>query len=235
MSTTPTLIACSHGTRFAEGRATVSALLGLLARELPGTRIEQTFVDVEGPAVADVVARAAADGPAVVVPLLLSTGHHTRVDIGRAVAPYPQVTAAAPMGPHRLLIAAMLARLGGIPGGDAGLRPGDHVVLAAAGSTDPDALVAVERMRELLQRELPVPVSVGYGAGAHPRLPEAVRAARRTGARRVIAASYVLAPGHFANLVLSAGADAVSAPLGTDPAVAKVIAERFRQAALVSV
>lgn len=233
--TTPTLIACSHGTRSAEGRATVSALLDLLSQELPETRIVQTFVDVEEPEVTDVVARVAPDGPAVVVPLLLSTGHHTKVDIGGACARYPQLIAAAALGPHPLLVRALLNRLDELPGGTAGFLPGDHVVLAAAGSTDPEAALAVERLRALLQEEIPAPISVGYGAGASPRLPEAVAAARATGARRVIAASYVLAPGHFATLVQRAGADAVSAPLGTDPAVVSLIAERYREAALVSV
>ncbi|MFC7463512.1 sirohydrochlorin chelatase [Brachybacterium sp. GCM10030252] len=225
------LIACSHGTRFAEGRATVSEILDLLSLALPGVRIEPAFVDVEQPEVDDVVARVAADGHAVVVPLLLSTGHHTKVDIGRAVAPYPHVVSAGTMGPHELLAQALLRRLGELPGGDAGRRPGDHIVLAAAGSSDPEAVLDVEHMRDLLADELPAPVSIGYGAGAKPRIPRAVAAAREGGADRVIAASYVLAPGHFANLVLAAGADQVSAPLGTDPAVISVIAQRYRAAA----
>ena len=55
-------------------------------------------------------------------------------------------------------------------------------------------------------------------------------AARAAGARQVVAASYVLAPGHFADLVAAAGADAVTAPVGTDPRVAEIVAERYRAA-----
>lgn len=225
------LIACSHGTRSAAGRATVAALIAQVAEELPGVRVEHAVVDVELPEVAGVVARVAADGPAVVVPLLLSPGHHTRVDIGAACTPYPQVTAAPALGPHPLLVQVLRRRLGELPGGDAGYRPGDHVVLAAAGSTDPIAARAVERMRDLLQAEIPAPITIGYGAGARPRLPEAVAAARTAGARRVVAASYVLAPGHFSGLVRTSGADVVSAPLGADPSVASVVAARYREAA----
>ncbi|MFC0002413.1 uroporphyrinogen-III C-methyltransferase, partial [Brachybacterium conglomeratum] len=61
-------------------------------------------------------------------------------------------------------------------------------------------------------------------------LPEAVAAARAAGVRRVIAASYVLAPGHFAGLVHRAGADLVSAPLGDHPEVIAVAAQRYREA-----
>ena len=231
MTGPPVLIACSHGTRSADGRATIAALVAEAARELPGVRVEHAVVDVELPEVADVVARVAADGPAVVVPLLLSEGHHTRVDIGAACAPYTQVTASSALGPHPLLVQLLRERLGELPGGDAGFRPGDHVVLAAAGSTDAASARAVERMRDLLQAELPAPITLGYGAGARPRLPEAVAAARAAGARRVVAASYVLAPGHFAGLVRRSGADLVSAPLGVHRAAASVIAARYREAA----
>lgn len=229
--TSPALIACSHGTRSAQGRATVAAIRARLAEALPGVRVEEAYVDVEQPEVADVVARVAADGPAVLVPLLLATGFHTRVDIARAAAPFENVVVAEPMGPHDLLIEALLGRLADLPEGDSGRRPGDHVVLAAAGSSDPAAAVATRRMRALLEDELPVPVSVGYGAGASPSIPEAVAAARAAGADRVIAASYVLAPGHFAGLVGSAGADQVTAPLGTHPAVIDVLVECYVRAA----
>src|SRR3546814_1126421 len=83
---------------------------------------------------------------------------------------------------------------------------GDHVVLAAAGSSDPAAAVDVEHMRLLLQERLDVPVTVGYAAGAQPRIADAVAQARAAGATRVVAASYVLAPGYFADVVRHAGA-----------------------------
>ncbi|WP_114855451.1 sirohydrochlorin chelatase [Brachybacterium sp. YJGR34] len=227
------VIACSHGTRFPEGRATVAALVALLAERMPGTRVEQAFVDVEQPEVAEVAAHLAAEGPAVVVPLLLSTGFHTKVDIAAAVAPHARVHAARPLGPHPLLVDALVRRLIELPD-FAGFRDGDHVVLAAAGSSDPEAAEQVEEMAALLRPALPVPVTVGYGAGSHPRLSEAVAAARAAGARRVVAASYVLAPGHFAGLVERSGADLVSAPLGTDPAVLEVVAQRIEEATLVT-
>ncbi|GAP78269.1 MULTISPECIES: sirohydrochlorin chelatase [Brachybacterium] len=225
-----TLVACSHGTRFPAGRAAVARIRAALADAVPGTEVREAYVDVEQPEVAGVVAEAAAHGPVVVLPLLLSTGFHTSVDIAAAVAPHPGAAAADPLGPHEQLVRALRDRLAAVSGGDAGHRPGDHVVLAAAGSTDPAAARAVERMRDLLAARLPAPVTIGYGAGCAPTLPEAVEAARAAGARRVIAASYVLAPGHFAGLVERAGADLVSAPLGDHPAVIAVAAARFREA-----
>lgn len=225
-----TLVACSHGTRFPEGRAVIARIRAALAVAVPDAAVREAYVDVEQPEVAAVVADAASRGPVVVLPLLLSTGFHTGVDIAAAVAPHPGAVAAAPLGPDEQLVRALRERLAEVSGGDAGHRPGDHVVLAAAGSSDPAAARAVERMRDLLAARLPAPVTIGYGAGCPPTIPEAVATARATGARRVIAASYVLAPGHFAGLVERAGADLVSAPLGDHPAVIAVAADRFRQA-----
>lgn len=225
-----TLVACSHGTRYPEGRAVIAQLREALAAALPETTVREAYVDVEQPEIAGVVQRAAAQGPVVVVPLLLSTGFHTGVDIAGAVRPHAQAVAAAPLGPHEALVPALRDRLAELSGGDAGHRPGDHVVLAAAGSSDPAAARAVEQMRDLLAARLPCPVSIGYGAGCAPTIPEAVAAARESGARRVIAASYVLAPGHFAGLVRAAGADLVSAPLGAHPGVVRVAAQRYRDA-----
>ena len=56
----------------------------------------------------------------------------------------------------------------------------------------------------------------------------------RAGAARVVVATYLLAPGVFADQVrersLAAGAAVVSAPLGAAPEVADVVIERYQQA-----
>ncbi|MGP9537257.1 sirohydrochlorin chelatase [Brachybacterium sp. AOP43-C2-M15] len=226
-----TLVACSHGTRSPAGRTVIARIREAIARAVPETTVREAYVDVQQPEVADVVTLTAAQGPVVVVPLLLSTGFHTGVDIAAAVAPHPAAVAAPALGPHPALVEALRDRLAALSAGDAGHRPGDHLVLAAAGSTDPAAARAVEQMRDLLAARVPCPVTIGYGAGCDPSIPQAVAAARAAGARRVIAASYVLAPGHFAGLVRTAGADLVSTPLGDHPAVVEVAAERYRDAA----
>ncbi|HLS93605.1 MAG TPA: CbiX/SirB N-terminal domain-containing protein, partial [Microbacterium sp.] len=81
--TRPALVCCSHGTDSPEGRAVISAIVDD-ARVLVGTPTYETYVDVQYPQIDEVVA--SFDGPAVIVPLLLSPGFHTSVDIGRAAA-----------------------------------------------------------------------------------------------------------------------------------------------------
>jgi sirohydrochlorin ferrochelatase len=221
----PVLVGCSHGTDSVRGRAVVRAILEGVAAARPDVVVREAFVDVQEPAVADVVASAAELGlTAVVVPLLLSVGFHVRVDIAAAVEGRPAV-AAPPLGPDRRLVDVLADRLT-----QAGLAPDDVVVLAAAGSTDPAAAVAVDEVAAGLGRRLGRPVTVGYGAGATPRVPDAVAAARTAGAGRVVIASYLLAPGYFHDRVLEAGADIVSAPLAPDDRIVEIVLDRYAAA-----
>jgi len=224
--TRPALVCCSHGTDSPEGRAVISAIVDA-ARVLVGTPTYETYVDVQYPQIDEVVA--SFDGPAVIVPLLLSPGFHTSVDIGRAAASRDGVVATGTLGPDPLLVDILVDRLAA-----AGLRAGDRVVLAASGSSRPEAAERVEEVRAALAARIPQPVSVGYAYGATPTVAEAVAQARGDG--RVVIASYVLAPGHFANLIATAGADIVTEPLGlapdgsTEPRIAQIVAARYAAA-----
>ncbi|HEV7726995.1 MAG TPA: CbiX/SirB N-terminal domain-containing protein [Modestobacter sp.] len=225
-ATSPVLVACAHGTRNPTGRRLV-AELALAARALrPGLRTTAAFVDVQPPTVVDVVRDlAAASTRAVVVPLLLSGGYHVHVDIAGAVAAHEGALAARPLGPDPRLAAVLLDRLR-----SAGADPRDPntaVVVAAAGSSDARAVADVEDTADLLQRDWAGPVTTGYGSAARPTVPDALAAARRAGAERVVVASYLLAPGHFHDKLAEAGADCVTAPLLPDERIAAVLLERY--------
>lgn len=228
MTAAPVLVACAHGTRSAAGRAVVRALVEDVRRLRPGLEVREAFVDVQEPAVGDAVGAAVAGGAgasdglaAVVAPLLLSTGVHVRHDIGAAVAGRPAV-AAEPLGPDDRLAGILVERLTA-----AGATADDAVVLAAAGSSDPAAVVAVGTVLDALRARWPGPVTVGYGAAARPDVATAVAEARAAGARRVVVASYLLAPGHFHGALAEAGADVVTAPLGPHPDLARVVLDRY--------
>jgi sirohydrochlorin ferrochelatase len=223
------LVACAHGTRNPTGRRLI-AELALAARRLrPGLTTTAAFVDVQPPTVADVVAELASTGrPAVVVPLLLSGGYHVHVDIARAVDGAADAVAARPLGPDPRLVEVLAERLL-----DAGADPSDPrtaVVLAAAGSSDPRSVADVEATAALLQGRWAGRVTTGFGSAARPPVPDAVAAARDAGAARVVIASYLLAPGHFHDKLIGAGADAVTAPLLPDDRIAAVLLDRFDSA-----
>jgi sirohydrochlorin ferrochelatase len=222
----PVLIACAHGTRNPTGRRLI-AELALAARTLrPGLATTAAFVDVQPPTVVDVVAQFAAAGRAsVVVPLLLSGGYHVHVDIAGAVDGHAGAVAARPLGPDGRLVAVLHDRL--LQAGADARDPLTAVVLAAAGSSDPRSAADVEETADLLQRNWAGAVTAGYGSAAQPTVADAVLAARRGGAERVVVASYLLAPGHFHDKLAGAGADTVTAPLLPDQRIAAVLLDRY--------
>jgi sirohydrochlorin ferrochelatase len=221
----PVLVGCSHGTDDAAGRVAVRSILTGVAAARPELDVREAFVDVQEPEVADVVGHALESGAtgAVVVPLLLSVGFHVKVDIAAAVD-QPGAAAASPLGPDPRLVDILVDRLEA-----AGLAPDDLVVLAAAGSTDPAAALAVESVAAGLADRLEQPVTLGYGAGADPRVPAAVATARADlpPGGRVVVASYLLAPGYFYDRVLESGADVVTEPLAPDERLVDIVLDRY--------
>jgi sirohydrochlorin ferrochelatase len=233
VSRAPVLVACAHGTRNPTGRRLIAELALAARAARPGLVTTAAFVDVQPPTVVDVVAElSAAARSAVVVPLLLSGGYHVHVDIASAVAAADGAVAARPLGPDPRLAAVLRDRLV-----EAGADPSDPrtaVVLAAAGSSDPRSVADVERTAALLQHGWTGAVTTGYGSAAPPSVPDAVAAARAAGARTVVVASYLLAPGHFHDKLAGAGADIVTAPLLPDDRIAAVLLDRYDAALLTA-
>jgi sirohydrochlorin ferrochelatase len=222
------LLAVAHGTRNPAGVRAISRIVDLLRTRTPDLDVRLGWIELVEPGVPAVLSDLAPDREAIMVPLLLSSGYHDRVDLPAAIAATRPGTAhAAVLGPDPLLAVALADRLA-----EAGYAAGDAVVLAGAGSSDPDAVASVRSQAELLAAELtlrtgvPAAVTVGFGSAASPTVAEAVAAAR-AGAARVAIAPYLLAPGHFVDRLGAAGADLVAAPLGPHPALIDLILDRI--------
>lgn len=217
------LLAVAHGTRDPAGVEAVSQIVAAIRSLRPEVDVRLASVELVPPDVATALGAVPADRRVVLVPLLLSPGFHDRVDIPAAVAATrPDAVRAPVLGPDPLLAEALADRLA-----EAGWGPGDAVVLAAAGSSDPHAVASVHAQAALLATELGGPVTVGFGSAAEPDVATAVAAARASRARRVAVAPYLLAPGFFASRLREAGADLVAAPLGAHPAVVDLVLRRF--------
>ena len=216
------LIAAAHGTADPRGIGTVHELVRMIARLRPEAPVSLAFVDVDVPALPGLVRRVVADSnQAVVVPLLLSGGYHVYVDIAAEADRYPgRVRTAPALGPSPVLAEILADRLGN-------LDRVDHVVLAAAGSADPRALADCSETADLLSARVDRSVSVGYVSGAGERLASVL--SRTPG--RVAVATYLLAPGFFADRVrrLAAGRP-VTRPLGADPRLAALAVRRYDEA-----
>ncbi|MEU9029307.1 sirohydrochlorin chelatase [Streptomyces sp. NPDC048383] len=223
----PTLVAVAHGSRDPRAPLAVRALLERVRELRPHLDVRLGHVELNEPLLGDALGALPGGGEAVLVPLLLGRGTHVKRDLPAAAARAGQlrVRVAAPLGPHPLLVEALYERLL-----EAGWTPGTAVVLAAAGSRDPDSAADTGRAAALLSERLDgVPVVPAYASAAAPRVPDAVRALAARG-HRVAVASYFAAPGRFAAACAAAASGPAAAPLGDHPALARLVVLRYEQA-----
>jgi sirohydrochlorin ferrochelatase len=251
------LVAVAHGSSDPRAAASVDALLSLVraraaAAGYPGLDVRAAYLGHAAPTLAQ--ALGAVDGAAVVLPLLLTAAYHSKADIPkmlhevRRARPRLGISYGRPLGPHPLLRRALERRLAEAADGEspsastaaqsarttAQSARTTVIVLAAAGSSDPaaNAVITDQAARWQAERGWRA-VLTGYASAASPSPPEAVAAARRSGARRVLVASYLLCPGVFADQVrsdcLAAGADAVSPVLGAAPEIADIVLGRYAE------
>jgi sirohydrochlorin ferrochelatase len=223
------LVAVAHGSRGETSGAATEALLDRVRRLRPGLGVRLAFLDHGEP---DLPAALAATGrAAVVVPLLLTPGFHSRVDIPEQLARSGAAgtahsVQAAVLGPHPGLTTALERRLT-----EVGVTPGDPrtaVVLAAAGSADASTVESVHDLAQQWAARRPwLAVQAAFASAATPTVEEAVADLRERGADRVAVAAYLLFPGLFATRLSHSGADVVSGPLGDTPEAAEIVWQRY--------
>lgn len=203
---TTRLVTVAHGTRNPAGND-VAREITRAAGDLSGMQATAAFVELCEPSLSE--ALSLSPEPAVVVPLLLSTGHHLRNDLPAA---------ALSLGPDPLLASAQVDRL--LHGGAV---PGEQVVMVAAGSRDPGALDDLHVATALLRRAWRGPVTLATLAGLGPRPEEVVTS-------DTAVSPYLLAEGFFAERVRErcAAAAVVADVLGPHPDVVRLVADRAR-------
>ncbi|MFG2309784.1 sirohydrochlorin chelatase [Streptomyces sp. NPDC048566] len=229
----PVLVVIAHGSRDPRHAATVHALVRRLRALRPGLRVETGFLDFNVPSVQGVLASLDAEGvrDVVALPLLLTRAFHAKSDIPaelRAAPSRMRVRQADVLGPSPLLTAALERRLY-----EAGLTPADKsstgVVLASAGSTDPEAIAVIAAIAREWRHTGWCAVRPAFASAALPRTEDAVRELRALGCARVAVAPYVLAPGFLPDRIArgAADADVLGDVLGPAPEVARVLLERY--------
>jgi len=235
------LVAVAHGSADPRASATIAELAALARERSPGLDLRTAFLGHAPPSLPQVLSTIEADREVTVLPLLLTAAHHSKADIPRMLARTPLGSrrarasyGGATLGPHPLLLDALERRLAEAdPGAD---PAGTAVVLAAAGSSDPEANATIARMAAQWQARTGwFAVRPAYASAAEPSPAAAVTGLLRDGAPRVVVATYLLAPGLFADRIrhasLAAGAAAVSPALGACAEVADVMLGRFAQTA----
>jgi sirohydrochlorin ferrochelatase len=238
----PVLLVIAHGSRDPRHAATVHALVRRVRSLRPGLRVEAAFLDFDAPSAADRLDLLAAEGirEVIALPLLLTRAFHAKSDIPAVLAaasarhPLPRVRQAAVLGPSPLLAAALERRLyeAGLTRAD---KPTTGVVLASAGSSDPEAFAVIDGIAREWQATGWCAVRPAFASARGPRTEDAVRELRALGARRVAVAPYVIAPGRLPDRIvagaLAGGADVRAEVLGPAPEVARLLLLRYDEAA----
>ncbi|CDR05797.1 sirohydrochlorin chelatase [Streptomyces iranensis] len=237
----PTLLIIAHGSRDPRHAATVGALRARVRSLRPGLRVEAAFLEFNAPRVPQVLARLAAEDATEVIalPLLLTRAFHAKTDIPAVLrevtARHPRLSVrqADVLGPSPLLMDALERRLH-----EAGLRPADRastgVVLASAGSTDPEAIAVIAEIAREWRHTGWCAVRPAFASASLPRTEDVVRALRADGVPRVAVAPYVIAPGRLPDRIAhgaeAAGADLLAPVLGPAPELARLLLTRYDEA-----
>ncbi|MFE9533157.1 sirohydrochlorin chelatase [Streptomyces sp. NPDC006691] len=232
----PVLLVIAHGSRDPRHAATVRALVRRAGALRPGLRVETAYLDFNTPSVPQALDRLALEGirDVVALPLLLTRAFHAKADIPAALDRAParlNIRLADVLGPSPLLLAALERRLY-----EAGLTPADKrstgVVLASAGSTDPEAIAVIAEIARELRHTGWCAVRPAFASAALPRTEDAVRALRSEGVRRVAVAPYVIAPGFLPDRIArgAENADVLSEVLGAAEELAGLLLLRYDEA-----
>ncbi|MEV7595441.1 sirohydrochlorin chelatase [Streptomyces sp. NPDC089922] len=239
----PALLVIAHGSRDPRHAATVHTLTRRARALRPGLRVETAYLDFNAPRVEQVLSALYADGvrEVVALPLLLTRAFHAKADVPAVLSealprlPGLSVSVADVLGPSPLLVDALERRLA-----EAGVTPADRattaVVLASAGSTDPEAIAVIAEIAREWRHTGWCAVRPAFASAALPRTEDAVRALRAEGFARVAVAPYVIAPGRLPDRIAegarAAGADVLADVLGSAPELAALLLRRYDAAAV---
>ncbi|AXI89384.1 sirohydrochlorin chelatase [Streptomyces griseoincarnatus] len=229
----PVLLVVAHGSRDPRHAATVHDLVRRVRAQRPGLRVETGFLDFNVPSVGAVLESLDAEGvrDVVALPLLLTRAFHAKADIPAVLSEAPprlRIRQADVLGPSPLLLAALERRLY-----EAGLTPADKsstgVVLASAGSSDPEAIAVIADVAREWRHTGWCAVRPAFASASLPRTEDAVRELRELGCARVAVAPYVLAPGRLPDRIArgASEADVLADVLGPAPEVAQVLLDRY--------
>ena len=250
-------------------RALVARLKVRLAPE--GIEVAGGFIELSEPPLREAVAELASRGHRhlVAVPVVLSAASHAKGDIpaslARERARHPGVTWSygRPLGPHPVLLGLLAERIatafplldgdaaseagaaargsgaGGVAVADGAARPA--ILLAARGTTDPDANAEVCKTARLLWEGRDYEFAeTAFVSLAEPGIAAGLERCRRLGARQIIVARYFLFPGVLPDRVEEqARAYAAAHPelavrvtdvLGDTDELAGLVTERYREA-----
>jgi len=219
----------------------VTAAVAAIRAQRPDVDVRLCFLDLNAPSVDQVVDAVAAEGhsAAVVVPLLLGSAFHARVDLpgilAAARARHPQLTLVQSdvLGHDHRLVDAVRDRITETGVATDDTRTG--VVLAAVGSSDSRANDRTRALAGVLAEGNRWAMTACFATSAEPTVGQAISLLRSRGVERIVIAPWFLAPGRLTDrlgaVALDAAPEVVFAEtIGAHRNVAEVALDRYRSA-----
>jgi len=220
----------------------VAAAVAAIRLQRPDLDVRLCFLDLNAPSVDQVLDTVAAEGhsTAVVVPLLLGSAYHARVDLPGILAAargrHPRMTIVQSdvLGHDPRLVAAVRDRV--LETGAATDDAETGVVLAAVGSSDARANDRTRALASVLSAGTRwTNTTVCFATSAEPTVGQAISLLRSRGVERIVIAPWFLAPGRLTDRLGTAALDAApdvvfADTIGAHHHVADVAVDRYHAA-----
>lgn len=223
-----TLVLTAHGSADPRSAAVTHAVAGRIRRLRPWLDVRPAFLERNGPRLLDTLR--GLDGAGVVVPFLLASAFHARVDIPAVVEESgATVDRAEVLGEDPALLTVLRQRLA-----ELGVSPDDDglgVLVVAVGSSHPAANAQTAMVAPALQRGTRwAGAEVAFATGPYPGVADTAERLRADGARRLVIAPWFLAHGRITDRVAAyAAAEGIpmAEPLGSHNLVAATVLDRY--------
>ncbi|MBJ8346850.1 sirohydrochlorin chelatase [Antrihabitans sp. YC2-6] len=240
-SVSPPLIAVAHGSRDPRSAATMQSVVARIREARPDLDIRLCFLDLNAPSVEQVIAGVAADGyrSAVVVPLLLGSAFHARVDLpgildaARDRHPRLEIAQAEVLGTDDRLAAAVRSRI--LDTGVSASDPSVGVAVAAVGSSSATANIRTAAVTAAVVRGTSWHADICF-ATTEPSVTLAISRLRTRRASRIVVAPWFLAPGLLTDRV-EASAQHVrhAATIGDHAFLTDVVLDRYLSTCTITI
>ncbi|AEF35517.1 conserved hypothetical protein [Mycolicibacter sinensis] len=224
------MVLTAHGSRDPRSAANTRAIAGHLRRVAPEHDVRVAFCEHNAPNLRDVLADVGDD--AIVVPFLLASAYHARIDIPGMIEESGAAVRVAPtLGEDRRLVQVLGERL--TSAGASRFDPQLGVVAVAVGSSDAAANAGTARVADRLSRGTRwagVEMAFATMAGS---VPQAVERLQARGAERLMIAPWFLAHGTITDGIAEyARREGIpmAEPLGAHRLVAATVLDRVETA-----
>ncbi|WP_326546117.1 sirohydrochlorin chelatase [Mycolicibacterium sp. ND9-15] len=223
-----TLVLTAHGSADPRSAEVTHAVAGRVRRLRPWLDVRPAFLEQNGPSLLDTLRGLRT--PGVVVPFLLASAFHARIDIPAIVEESGAVVERADvLGEDPALLTVLRQRLA-----ELGVSPDDDglgVLVVAVGSSHPAANAQTATVAHALRSGTRwAGAEVAFATGPYAGVADAAQRLRAGGAGRLAIAPWFLAHGRITDRVATyAAAEGIpmAEPLGSHNLVAATVLDRY--------